>query len=419
MPSVALAGRRPDLGYICTGQTGETTMDMTFAAPRFMQIGGGGVRQVAALLGKLGLSRPLVVTDPFMVSSGLVQTCLEPLAAAGIGVTVFSATIPEPTDTVVEAGVGVVLAGDFDCLIAFGGGSPIDTAKAMAVLAAGGGKMRDYKVPVAADVARLPVIAIPTTAGTGSECTRFTVITDAAVDEKMLIAGLGCLPLAAIVDYELTFSVPPRTTADTGVDSLTHALEAYVSRRANPFSDTLALSAMRLIGENLRTAYHEPRNAAAREAMMLGATQAGLAFSNSSVALVHGMSRPIGAHFHVPHGLSNAMLLPAITRFSVPAAPARYAAAARQIGLAHPEDADDRATARLVAGLEALNRELGVPTPAAFGIDEATWTAKLPLMAQQALASGSPGNNPRVPDADEIVSLYNEVWTGAPRNAAL
>ncbi len=331
----------------------------------------------------------------------------------------FSDTIPEPTDTIIEAGVAVLLDGDFDCLIGFGGGSPIDTAKAMAVLASGGGKMRDYKVPAQADDARLPVIAIPTTAGTGSECTRFTIVTDAAADEKMLIAGLGCLPLAAIVDYELTFSVPPRTTADTGVDSLTHALEAYVSRRANPFSDTLALSAMRLIGDNLRTAYHEPKNAAAREAMMVGATQAGLAFSNSSVALVHGMSRPIGAHFHVPHGLSNAMLLPAITRFSVPAAPARYAAAARQIGLAQPDDPDDRATARLVAGLEALNRELGVPTPAAFGIDEAAWTSKLPLMAQQALASGSPANNPRVPDAGEIVALYNEVWTGAPRNAAL
>jgi alcohol dehydrogenase class IV len=394
-------------------------MDMTFVAPRLMQVGGGSVRQLAELLGKLGLSRPLVVTDPFMVSSGLVRQCLDPLAASGIVVSVFSDTIPEPTDTVVEAGVAVVHAGDFDCLVAFGGGSPIDTAKAMAVLATGGGKMRDYKVPVAADTARLPVIAIPTTAGTGSECTRFTVITDAAADEKMLIAGLGCLPLAAIVDYELTFSVPPRTTADTGVDSLTHALEAYVSRRANPFSDALALSAMRLIGENLRTAYHEPRNAAAREAMMLGATQAGLAFSNSSVALVHGMSRPIGAHFHVPHGLSNAMLLPAITRFSVPAAPARYAAAARQIGLAQPDDPDDRANARLIAGLEALNRELGVPTPAAFGIDEATWIAKLPLMAQQALGSGSPGNNPRVPDAEEIVLLYNEVWMGAPRNAAL
>ena len=171
--------------------------------------------------------------------------------------------------------------------------------------------MRDYKVPMQADRGALPVIAVPTTAGTGSECTRFTVITDTGRGEKMLIAGLGALPLAAIVDYELTYSVPPRTTADTGIDSLTHALEAYVSRRANPFSDALAVSAMALIGRHLRTAYAEPRNAAAREGMMLGATQAGLAFSNASVALVHGMSRPIGAHFHVPHGLSNAMLLPA------------------------------------------------------------------------------------------------------------
>ena len=190
----------------------------------------------------------------------------------------------------------------------------------MAILAAGGGKMRDYKVPFAADKGALPVIAIPTTAGTGSECTRFTVITDTERDEKMLIAGLGALPLAAIVDYELTYSVPARTTADTGVDSLTHALEAYVSKRANPFSDALAVSAMALIGQHIRTAYAEPRNAAAREGMMIGATQAGLAFSNASVALVHGMSRPIGAHFHVPHGLSNAMLLPAVTRFSVGAA---------------------------------------------------------------------------------------------------
>jgi len=391
-------------------------MDMTFVAPRFMQVGGGSVGRIADLLAKLGLSRPLLVTDPFMVSSGLVQHCLEPLASNGIAVTVFSETIPEPTDTVVEAGVAVLQAGEFDCLIGFGGGSPIDTAKAMAVLASDGGKMRDYKVPVQADTARVPLIAIPTTAGTGSECTRFTVITDAAADEKMLIAGLGCLPLAAIVDYELTFSVPPRTTADTGVDSLTHALEAFVSRRANAFSDPLALSAMRLIGENLRTAFHEPKHATAREAMMLGATQAGLAFSNSSVALVHGMSRPIGAHFHVPHGLSNAMLLPAVTRFSVPAAPVRYAVAARQTGLAKPDDTDEQANARLVAGLEALNRELGVPSPSAFGIDEAAWTEKLPLMAQQALASGSPANNPRVPDAKEIVTLYNEVWTGAARN---
>jgi alcohol dehydrogenase class IV len=330
---------------------------------------------------------------------------------------VFSDTVSDPTDTVIEAGVAELRnGGKFDCLIGFGGGSPIDTAKAMAILAAGGGKMRDYKAPVAADNATLPIIAIPTTAGTGSECTRFTVITDTERDEKMLIAGLGALPLAAIVDYELTYTVPPRTTADTGVDSLTHALEAYVSRRANPFSDALALSAMELIGKHIRTAYAEPRNAAAREGMMLGATQAGLAFSNSSVALVHGMSRPIGAHFHVPHGLSNAMLLPAITRYSVPGAEARYAEAARRVGFAALGDSDGVAGGKLVTGLEALNKELAVPTPSEYGIKETDWNGKMPLMAEQALASGSPGNNPRVPDAAEIVALYREVWTGAQAN---
>lgn len=387
------------------------------AAPRMMLVGGGTVAQVAEVLAKFSLSRPLVVSDPFMVSSGMINRVLAPLRAAGLNPGLFSDTVPEPVDTIIENGVKVVKAGNYDCLIGFGGGSPIDTAKAMAVLAAGGGKMRDYKVPAQADRADLPVIAIPTTAGTGSECTRFTVITDHERDEKMLISGLGALPLAAIVDYELTFSVPPRTTADTGVDSFTHALEAYVSKRANPFSDALALAAMDLIGKNLRTAYHEPKNAAAREAMMLGATQAGLAFSNASVALVHGMSRPIGAHFHVPHGLSNAMLLPAITRFSVAAAPERYGAAARQGGFAGAHDDDAIACAKLVAGLVALNRELKVPTPGEFGIDAAAWEGKLELMAQQALGSGSPNNNPRVPDAVEIVTLYREVWRGETQNA--
>jgi alcohol dehydrogenase class IV len=397
-----------------------TAVNANIASPRLLLVGGGAVRQIADVLGKFGLSRPLVVSDPIMVSTGLIQRCLEPLAAAGITAAVFSDTVSDPTDTVIEAGVAAIGQGNYDCLVGFGGGSPIDTAKAMAILAADDksprGKMRDYKAPVQADHGALPIIAIPTTAGTGSECTRFTVITDTERDEKMLIAGLGALPLAAIVDYELTFTVPPRTTADTGVDSLTHALEAYVSKRANPFSDALAVSAMALIGTHLRTAYGEPRNAAAREGMMLGATQAGLAFSNASVALVHGMSRPIGAHFHVPHGLSNAMLLPAVTRYSVPGAEARYAEAARRIGFAAGDDDDPRASASLVAGLERLNRDLAVPSPAEYGIDEAAWHAKLPLMAEQALASGSPANNPRVPDKSEIVALYREVWTGAPRN---
>ena len=389
----------------------------TLVHPRIMMVGGGAVRELPGVLAKLGLSRPLVVTDPYMVSSGLVRRCLDPMEAAGLHPAVFSDTVPEPTDVVVDAGAALLAAGSYDCLVGFGGGSPIDTAKAMAILASGrasgaGKHMRDFKVPVAADAAALPVIAVPTTAGTGSEATRFTVITDTGRGEKMLIAGMAAMPLAAVVDYELTFTVPRRTTADTGVDSLTHALEAYVSRRANPYSDVQALAAMRLIGANLRTAYAEPDNARAREAMMLGAMQAGIAFTNSSVALVHGMSRPIGAHFHVPHGLSNAMLLPAVTRFGLEAAEARYATAARTVGCALDRDSDAAAAGKLAEGLAQLNRDLDVPTPGAFGISKAEWDARLDVMAEQALASGSPGNNPRVPTREEIVALYGVVWSG-------
>ena len=386
-------------------------MPFQLLAPRIMLVGGGAVAEIADVLARLGLSRPLVVTDPFMVSSGLVRRCLDPLQAAGIAPGVFSDTVADPTDTVVEAGVAALRQRDYDCLIGFGGGSSIDTAKAVALLALCDAPMSAYKMPASPDRAALPVIAVPTTAGTGSEATRATVITDTAHDEKMLIMGLGCMPLAAIVDYELTFGLPPRITADTGIDSLTHALEAYVSRRANPVSDGWAVSAMALIGANLRTAYTTPRDAAAREAMMLGALLGGLAFSNASVALVHGMSRPIGAHFHVPHGLSNAMLLPAVTRFSMGEAPARYAVAARTIGFASMGGDDAAACGRLADGLAALNADLAVPTPREYGIDRAAWDAKLEVMAAQALASGSPGNNPRVPDRGEIVALYRAVYS--------
>jgi alcohol dehydrogenase class IV len=389
-------------------------MVQSIVAPRQMLVGGGSIARAGALLAQFGFSRPLVVTDPWMVSSGTVERLLAPLREAGMTVEVFSDTVPDPTDTVIEAGVAVLRAGDYDVLLSFGGGSPMDTAKAMAILAAAesGTKMRAFKAPVAADRAALPIICVPTTAGTGSEATRFTVITDVENDEKMLIAGLGALPLAAIVDHELTFSVPRRTTADTGIDSLTHALEAFVSRRANPVSDMYAREAMRLIGPNLRRVYAAPDDAAAREAMMLGATLAGLAFSNASVALVHGMSRPIGAHFHVPHGLSNAMLLPVVTEFGLHAVLPRYAEAARCIGCAAPSDADQLAGSKLLEELRALNRELEVPSPEAWGIAEAKWNGLVPTMAAQALASGSPANNPRVPEASEIVQLYGRAFRG-------
>lgn len=387
-------------------------MVMQLVAPRLMLMGGGSAAKLADVLAQLGLSRPLVVTDPFMVSSGMVERALAPLRAAGLSFAVFSDTVPDPTDTVIEAGVAVLKAGSYDCLVGFGGGSPMDTAKAMAILAAApaGTHIRAFKVPAAANTGAVPVICVPTTAGTGSEATRFTVITDTASDEKMLIAGLGALPLAAVVDHELTFTLPARITADTGIDSLTHALEAFVSKRANAVSDDYARSAMRLIAPNLRRVWADPSNAEAREAMMRGATLAGLAFSNASVALVHGMSRPVGAHFHVPHGLSNAMLLPAVTAFGLEAGRARYAEAARVMGVATEQEGDQSAAQALVEELRALNRDLQVPSPAGWGIDADKWNGLLPTMAQQALASGSPGNNPRVPDADQIVALYREAY---------
>jgi alcohol dehydrogenase class IV len=378
--------------------------------PRIFRIGGGASRELPQVLAMLGLSRPLIVTDAFLVGQGWVARIEDELKAAGMTCRVFADTVPDPTIASVDAGVAFLAAGDHDCVIGFGGGSPLDSAKAIAMLGVHGGAMADYKAPHVQDVAGLPVIAIPTTAGTGSDATRFTIVTDEITDEKMLCPGLAYLPVAALVDYELTLTKPRRLTADTGIDSLTHAIEAYVSKRANPFSDGMALLAMRAIAPNLRRVCIDPEDRPAREAMMLGATQAGIAFSNSSVALVHGMSRPIGAHFHVPHGLSNAMLLPAVTAWSAPAALTRYADCARAMGVGADGEGDQSAVARLLDELTALNAELDVPGPSAWGIDAARWDALVPTMCAQALASGSPANNPRVPDAQEIAELYAQVW---------
>jgi len=328
----------------------------------------------------------------------------------GIVSDVFDDTVPEPTVSSIQAGVEMVRNGSYDSIIAIGGGSPIDSAKAISILGKYGGVMRDYKFPRVVSEPGLPIIAIPTTAGTGSEATRVTIITDETSDEKMLCVGIGFMPTAALVDYELTLSLPSRTTADTGIDALTHAMEAYVSKKASLYSDTQAIAAMKLLAPNLRRAFHDGSDRNAREAMMLGSTLAGVAFSNASVALVHGMSRPIGAFYHVPHGLSNAMLLPAVTEYSIPAAPARYADCARAMGVAEVSDSDDQANAKLMTELYALNAELNVPTPEQFGISREHFFGNLGIMAEQALASGSPGNNPRVPSAEEIIQIYKKLW---------
>jgi len=379
--------------------------------PRIIRIGGGALADLPAALAQAGLSRPFIVTDGFLAGNGMADRLEAILNDAGMASRTFSGTLPDPTIAVVEAALAALDDGDMpDCVIGFGGGSPLDTAKAVAALATDRRPIPSMKAPVVTDAPGLPIVAIPTTAGTGSEATRFTIITDEASDEKMLCIGLAFLPTIAIVDYELTLAKPRRLTADTGIDSLTHAIEAYVSRHANAFSDAMALSAMRLIATNIRRACDHPDDRAAREAMMIGAHHAGIAFSNASVALVHGMSRPIGAFFHVPHGLSNAMLLPAITAFSADAARGRYAACARAMGVASEGEGDQSAVARLLEELGALNRDLGVPSPAAWGIDEARYMSLVDTMAAQALASGSPANNPRVPDAAEIADLYRAVF---------
>ena len=379
--------------------------------PRTMEIGAGASTKLQEIFERLGVGRPFLVVDRYIIDSGLADRILAPLDAAGTPYRLFSDIVPDPTVAAVMAGLAAISEGEHDCVVGIGGGSALDTAKALAVFSVHGGHPSTYKAPHVQDAPGLPVIAIPTTAGTGSEATRIMIITDEQTDEKMLCAGLAYLPVAALIDYELTLSKPERLTIDTAIDSLTHAIEAYVSRRASPFSDGMAILAMRNIATNLRTVVADPGNRAAREALMLGATQGGIAFSNASVALVHGMSRPIGAFFHVPHGLSNAMLLPVVTEFSSGAALARYADCARAMGVADESEGDQGAVSRLHTALRDLNRELRVPGPRAYGIDEARWFEVIEQMASQALASGSPANNPRVPTQDEIVELYRRVWS--------
>jgi alcohol dehydrogenase class IV len=298
-----------------------------------------------------------------------------------------------------------------EAVVALGGGSPIDCAKAIAMLTANPLPLSQYMGRHKVGRAGAPLIAIPTTAGTGSEVTKVAVITDHANDVKMMMLDAHLLPTVALVDYELTLSMPPALTAAVGVDTLTHGMEAYVSRLASAVTDPLALACIGNVARHLETAWSEPQNRSAREGMMLAAMQGGMAFANSSVCLVHGMSRPLGALFHVPHGISNAMLLPTVTRFSLGGAIPRYAAIARTMGWAAGTDSDDAAARALVDGLGALNERLQIPRLRADPrMNEEKFFRSLEKMAGDALASGSPQNNPVVPTAGQIVELYRAAW---------
>jgi len=378
--------------------------------PKYINFGAGSVGKIVEILKKISCSKPIIITDKTMVSLKIINPLEKALTDLQIRYTIYDNTIPEPTSASIEEGTSIIQNGDFDCIIAFGGGSPIDSAKAMSILAKFGGQIHDYKFPNIVNNSGLPVIAIPTTAGTGSEATKFTIITNEKNDEKMLCVGPAFMPIASIIDYELTITVPKRTTADTGIDALTHAIEAFVSKKSNLFSDGQALSAMKLIAPYLRKAYRDGNNKEAREKLMIGSTLAGIAFSNSSVALVHGMSRPIGAFFHVPHGLSNAMLLPTVTEYSIPSAENKYAMCAKAMGIANQDDNNNIANQKLLDEINQLNIDLEVPSLEKFGVEKKVFMKNINKMAEQAIASGSPNNNPIIPSHKELVSLYKKLW---------
>jgi len=386
-------------------------MSVRVCAPRFMSVGGGALGGIADLLDRMGsIKNPLIVTDKFMSDSGVASNVQALLGQAGLTSDVYDAVLPDPTDTIVLAGIEMLERGGHDAVIGLGGGSPIDAAKAIAVMSRGSRDIQDYRPPIISDVAGWPMLAIPTTAGTGSEVTHHTVIIHDETREKISCRGEGFVPTAAIIDFELTLSKPRRLIADNALDTLTHAIEAYVSRKATLFSDRLALDSMRLVGKNLERAYKDPENLEARESLMLAATFGGLAFSNASIALVHAMSRPLGSLFHIPHGMSNAMLLPAVTNFSKCSALGRYADCARVIGFAAPNSDDANAANALVKGLYYYNEHLEVPSLSEFGINQTEYLTAVSQMAEDAVRSGAPANNPRIPDTQEITDLFEEAW---------
>ncbi|MFJ5770907.1 iron-containing alcohol dehydrogenase [Psychrobacillus sp. NPDC093180] len=379
---------------------------VVFRTPQTIHYGRKAFEKVGEETSAKG-KKALIISDKVMESLGYIEECSNLLLNWKIESAFYTGVASEPTDVYVAESLEIFEKENCDVIISLGGGSCIDTAKAISVLATNGGYIGDYMGgKKLADKQPIPHISIPTTAGTGSEATDATIITNTTNDVKMMIKQPAFMPEVAIVDPLLTLSSPKGVTAATGIDALSHAIEAYLSIKAQPMTDTLALSAIEKIVKSLKTAYEDGKNIDAREAMALGSLQAGMAFTNASVCLVHGMSRPIGALFHVPHGISNAMLLPAVLEFSIDACIERLADLAR---LFKP-DCDNLSTKEAaeltVYEVKKLCQELEIPNLKGWGIQPEAFNNAISKMAEDALASGSPNNNPKVPTKQEIEELY-------------
>lgn len=372
--------------------------------PKQVFYGENALKDAAPHISSFG-KKALVVTDPVMVQLGNAKKVTDILDKSETSYVVFDGITGEPTDRMIESGLKVWNEENCDFLIAVGGGSPIDAMKAIGAVATNGGTINDYLGNVIT-VPTPPMVAIPTTSGTGSEATQFTIITNTEKDIKMLLKGAVLMPDLAIDDPEFTLTAPPSVTAATGLDALCHATESYTSRKAQPMTEDLAISAIKRIFKYLPIAYKDGSNIKAREELSLAALEAGVAFNNASVTIIHGMSRPIGALFHVPHGISNAMLMTECFEYVADGAPKRFGDMARSIGKANADDSDTVAAEKFVAACKEICEICEIPTLSGYGIDLEKFRECMPKMANDAFASGSPSNTIKEINVDDILKIY-------------
>ncbi|OXR49477.1 alcohol dehydrogenase [Pusillimonas sp. T2] len=382
---------------------------ISITAPNIVRIGANASLELADVLMILGCERPLLVVDPHFKNSGFIKRLEQTLSEAHKSASFFYDVVPDPTSISVESGVVQAHAHTADCIVAIGGGSAIDTAKAIGLLAKHQLTLRSISAPYRVIEKGLPVIAIPTTAGTGSEATRFCLVTDSATHDKLVCIGEGFMPTAALIDHTLTFTVPASVTAHTGIDAFTHALEAYVGRKANAISVLQAEKALKLIGKALPALMSDLSNERAREDMMLGSYLAGNSFSNSGLALAHGMSAPLGGAFNIPHGLAIGLLIPETTRFSIARTPNPYARVAHLLELSKSND-DAEAAKSFMTWLDELNKALALPTLSKLGIDQKSYFNAIEKMAEETPRSGAAANNPAIPSFEETVELFKKIW---------
>lgn len=379
-----------------------------FVIPNHTVVGTNVLGEAAPLLKKMG-NKAFIVTGRHVAVSNMMKQLTALLDENGIDCVIFDGITGEPTDTMIENGVEMLKSSGCDFIIGIGGGSPLDSAKAIAAMAVNEGSIADYNgKEITGEI--LPLAAIPTTAGTGSEATKFTVITDSEKGIKMLLKGDVLVPKLAIVDSSFTVGAPKSVTSATGLDALTHAVEAYTSRKAFSMTDTLAVSAVKRIMKYLPIAYKEPDNSLAREQMSIAALEAGICINNSSVTIVHGMSRPIGALFHVPHGMSNAMLLKECLSFAVSGAYEKFANLGRETGVASDSDSDETAAEKFIDSLQDICDVCEIPTLEQYGIDRDEYYSKISKMATDAVASGSPANTVKEVTVDDCIEIYKKLY---------